>query len=1024
MSLNKRLMSSAPPPFVASENFKVVTYTGNDGTQNIDVGFKPDLVWIKNRNNSSDSTHDHSLFDSQRGTYRVRANSDGAANDYASHYGGITDNGFQVKNGLALNDADGTYVAWCWKANGGTTSTNTDGANIDSTVQVNANAGFSIVKFTGTGNAAHTVGHGLGVTPDVILLKDTSNTRNWMMHISSAPAANQPFGGNLDLSSAFNTNAGTNGGFGTPTSSVITFTNGSGSINNMNANNAVIIAYCFKSIDGFSKIGAYVGNGNAIGPIVETGFEPAFLLGRKVSGDNWWLLDNKRNTSNPRNTGLFPNLTQEDLTGGYSVDFLSNGFQLKTTDGAMNANGSDYIYMAFAADPDTEAPTVASSFNIETYLGNATSNRAITGIGFKPNFVWVKNREAGSRDHMLFDSLRFSTTIHGLYANDPAQEFTATANDFNSFDDDGFTVGQDPYTNSNDDGIIAYTWKADDNEPTINTNGTGIDSITSVNDAAGFSIIRYTGTGNASHTVGHGLSSTPKLLLNKSRDNGQGWAVVHNNLSSGHNVGLHNSNAETNSMGGDGSITKGDVGATTFGFTAGSSGVDGANKSGNKYITYCFNDVAGYQKIASYTGNGGSKAITGLGFKPDFLIIKSTGSGSWMMYDSLRLTSIGDNAGTANARPYLIANNNGKENGATSTNVNLDSDGFSMNTSAGDLNTNNQTYLYWAIAKNVPTNTTLANSFKTVTYSGNGGTQSITGVGFKPDLVWIKQRSGTQDQMWYDNNRGAGHYISSNNTNTQGYANSTVTSFDSDGFSVGSSNSENQNSQTFVAWCWKAGNTWESNINGTQPSIVNVNNANGFSIVNWKTNGSSSQTVGHGLSSTPEIVFYKKLSGSQDWFVETNAIDGSYDYGYLNNTDAFTLNESGAWSTRATSTTITNFTSNNNYEYVAYCFHSVSGYSKIGSYEGNQTLNTDNVVNFGFEPGFVMIKNADASGSQWIVIDSVRTNGYAFYANTNGTESNYSTDILLSSQGLRFVSTNINVNRANETYIYMAFKAN
>ena len=99
------------------------------------------------------------------------------------------------------------------------------------------------------------------------------------------------------------------------------------------------------------------------------------------------------------------------------------------------------------------------------------------------------------------------------------------------------------------------------------------------------------------------------------------------------------------------------------------------------------------------------------------------------MYDSLRLTSIGDNAGTANARPYLIANNNGKENGATSTNVNLDSDGFSMNTSAGDVNANNQTYLYWAIAKNVPTNTTLANSFKTVTYTGNGSTQSITGVG-------------------------------------------------------------------------------------------------------------------------------------------------------------------------------------------------------------------------------------------------------------------------------------------------------
>ena len=111
--------------------------------------------------------------------------------------------------------------------------------------------------------------------------------------------------------------------------------------------------------------------------------------------------------------------------------------------------------MAFAADPDTEAPTLASSFNIETYTGNATSNRAITGLGFKPNFVWIKNRSA-VRDHMLFDSLRVSSTIHGLYSNDAAAEFTATANDFNSFDDDGFTIGQDPYTNGSGNDLVAW----------------------------------------------------------------------------------------------------------------------------------------------------------------------------------------------------------------------------------------------------------------------------------------------------------------------------------------------------------------------------------------------------------------------------------------------------------------------------------------------------------------------------------------------------------------------------------------
>ena len=138
-----------------------------------------------------------------------------------------------------------------------------------------------------------------------------------------------------------------------------------------------------------------------------------------------------------------------------------------------------------------------------------------------------------------------------------------------------------------------------------------------------------------------------------------------------------------------------------FGFATGSSGVDSVNKNGNQYIAYCWKSVAGFSSIASYSGNGGSKAITGLGFQPSWVMIKSTGSGNWMVYDSLRTVSVGDNPGTANARPYLIANSVGKENGVTSYNVNLDSDGFSMDTSAGDLNTNGQTYIYMAFKANI-----------------------------------------------------------------------------------------------------------------------------------------------------------------------------------------------------------------------------------------------------------------------------------------------------------------------------------
>ena len=156
---------------------------------------------------------------------------------------------------------------------------------------------------------------------------------------------------------------------------------------------------------------------------------------------------------------------------------------------------------------------------------------------------------------------------------------------------------------------------------------------------------------------------------------------------------LNNSNAESNQ-----SWPWNDTAPSSSVITIGNGG--GINTNGGTFITYAFKSIAGFSKMASYSGNGGSKAITGLGFQPSWVMIKSTGSGNWMVYDSLRTVSVGDNPGTANARPYLIANSVGKENGATNSNVNLDSDGFSMNTSSGDLNTNGQTYIYMAYKEN------------------------------------------------------------------------------------------------------------------------------------------------------------------------------------------------------------------------------------------------------------------------------------------------------------------------------------
>jgi len=1016
MSFSKRLLSGDAPALVPGENFKVVTYTGNGGTQAITgVGFKPDWVWCKRRNEGAD----HNLSDSTRGVMTgLNINSNAQEGDQDPL--GVTvfgDDGFTVSDndggGAGVNGTSDTYVAWCWKAAGGTTSSNTDGSTT-STVQANKAAGFSIVTYTGTGSNA-SVGHGLGAPAKFIMIKKRSASSDWAAFTAIdntkylEPNGTPPF---RTANVWQNTD---------PTSSVFTLTTGG----DTNGGSATFVAYCFADVEGYQKFGSYDGNGSTNGPIVNVGFEPAFVMVKNLdSTEQWLILDNKRNTANPRNNLLQMNLSNAESTeAGAAMNFYSNGFQSVGTGGGggsgqINSNGDKYLYWAIAADPDTDAPTVASSFNIETYTGTGAA-RSITGLGFKPGLVWTKDR-GNAEQHQLHDIVRGPT--HALASNLANAQATRTGG-LTSFDNDGFSLGADGGGVINDSSrgpYIAWTWKADDNEPTINSNGTGIDSFTSVNDAAGFSIVQYTGTGNASHTVGHGLSSTPKLLIHKSLDNGQGWAIVHDSLSSGYNIGF-NGNAQTNSMGNDGSITKGDVGATTFGFTAGASTVNGANLDGNRYIAYCFNDVTGYQKIGSYNGSGSNGNSITTGFKPDFVLVKrSNSSGGWLIFDTKR-----SNSNPVNDR--IEANNDqAEQTNSGDKHITITATAFEANGSDSELNASGGTYIYWAIAKNVPSNTTLANSFKTVTYSGNGSTQSITGVGFKPDLVWIKTRNAVGQNSLFDSVRGSLNRLNSATTAAASDVASTLISFDTDGFTFGNE-SGNNNNETNVAWCWKAGNTWQSNIDGTQGCLVNANTANGFSIVKWTTNGSSSQTVGHGLSSTPELVIYKRLDSGQDWFVETNAIDGSYDYANLNTDAAFTLNESAAWSTRATSTTITNFTSNNNFEYVAYCWHSVTGYSKIGTYTG--TGSSGNAQNIGFQPDFVMIKAADFQYN-WNIYDGQRpsdslTGKNMLIANANDTEyTSSAVDIDFTSTGFSFPNGYDGTNKSNQKFIYMAFKAN
>jgi hypothetical protein len=328
-----------------TDYFNTVLYNGTGSSNSVTgVGYQPDWTWIKQRN----GTTNHFVYDGVRGVQQTIYTD--ATSAEATQSQGLTafgTDGFTVGTNTGVNGAGGTggtYVAWNWLAANGTAS-NSDGGT-SSTVSVNQTSGFSIVGWTGTGSAT-TVGHGLGVAPKMIILKNRSEVYGWQVYHESL--------GNTKYLELSKTDAEATSSQSwndtSPTSSV--FSVGASDSNNKSGNN--IIAYCFAEKKGYSKFGSYTGNGNADGTFVYTGFKPAFVLMKKTSGGqarNWCILDNKREGFNPENDQLHPNTNGvESMGSGTTLDLLSNGFKLRVTDDDKNGSGDPYIYMAFAENP-------------------------------------------------------------------------------------------------------------------------------------------------------------------------------------------------------------------------------------------------------------------------------------------------------------------------------------------------------------------------------------------------------------------------------------------------------------------------------------------------------------------------------------------------------------------------------------------------------------------------------------------------------------------------------------------------
>ena len=373
------------------------------------------------------------------------------------------------------------------------------------------------------------------------------------------------------------------------------------------------------------------------------------------------------------------------VAGGSGVVILSYPTGSGTARGGIITTRSDGNFVHTFKESgtftvgDTSFMTVAptENFNILTWSGDNSNDRDLTGLGFQPDWVWIKRRNS-SEPHAIYDVLR---GVNKQLSSDSDLAQATNAGSYlgmSSFDSDGFNVGNNGGTNRSGNTYVGWCWKAG-GAGVSNSDG-NITSTVSVNQAAGFSIVKYTGNNSATMTVGHGLSQAPQLVISKRTDADQQWGVY------------------TNAITGDGTtnwFSLDDADAAGSGnFLSVTNQVLSATQTGGfwlqgEQIAYCFHDIAGYQKIGTYTGTNSSNTIN-VGFKPKFLLIKgNTNSTNWTIVDNQR----------DNADEWLYANAADGTYDDSNTYTAFTANGFTVDTTASYVNSSGVTYIYLAISE-------------------------------------------------------------------------------------------------------------------------------------------------------------------------------------------------------------------------------------------------------------------------------------------------------------------------------------
>ena len=655
--------------------------------------FTPDLVWFKARTD----TRTHSWVDSVRGFNADDARvlqSDATSAQWESAYiNGLRKGGFALTGTENyINNSSHDYVAWGWKAGGSSNTFNIDGtgystrsaASLDSGTiadakflgcSTNTKAGFSIIHYNGSGaSSGQTIDTGLTSNIELMIIKGTGSG-SW---ITIDSHTNKYHFLNTDA-------AGTSA----------TFSNyASGTMAKL-YDFAPFVHYCFHSVAGYQKIGTYTATGSAGTPLVETGFKPAFLLLKNTARSNEWIVldhqrDNATNSIIPHSTGA------ENTSDDNAVTLYDNGFAIASSGSGVNyASGDTFLYLAIAQDDESPStPVLADSFKVLQYTGDGTVSNKVSGVGFTPDLIWIKARNANgdySGYNVIVDKVRGARMTHYTNLDDNQLDRSATEYAVRSINHDGFTVGDDSTGQYSVNGpaggtysgtppnYISYSWKAG-NSNKILTAGTR-NVIANVNAAAGLSIVKLNKPDTNTDTYAHGLGAVPEMIwLKRLNDPDDNWHVYHKELGNTVRISMDSDAQQVSGTGVWGSTTP-----TSTLFTL-------QNQNGGEHIAYCWKGISGYSHFGKYTGTGtsGSNSITGLGFQPDFVLYKAASrQGNWLMFDSVRGAKIRQTADNDWAE-----SNWGTGGGLQS----FDTDGFTVKDSDGTYSSNvsGETYIYAA----------------------------------------------------------------------------------------------------------------------------------------------------------------------------------------------------------------------------------------------------------------------------------------------------------------------------------------